>query len=235
MFGCSCCPPNINRFFGKFGSFLALVEEGHLTLEQYVSAVFRTPFGSVRVREAYATAGTVTVEADEYASDVLAARIPAWSGAWTAMLNGKPVTPTVQEGYAYFPVPSRFTLELDFGIAPVFVTADPRVRADAGRVALTYGPVVCCLEGADNGADIWQMSVDPADISRAEVSRDGLTGLCTVRMPAYRDGEPSGDGQACLYRPAEPSQTKRVTATFIPYFAFANRGKSDMAVWIRRH
>ena len=57
----------------------------------------------------------------------------------------------------------------------------------------------------------------------------------TVRMPAYRDGEPSGDGQACLYRPAEPSQTKRVTATFIPYFAFANRGKSDMAVWIRRH
>ena len=151
------------------------------------------------------------------------------------MLNGKPVTPTVQDGYAYFPVPSRFTLELDFGIAPVFVTADPRVRADAGRVALTYGPVVCCLEGADNGADIWQMSVDPADISRAEVSRDGLTGLCTVRMPAYRDGEPSGDGQACLYRPAEPAQTKRVTATFIPYFAFANRGKSDMAVWIRRH
>lgn len=79
------------------------------------------------------------------------------------------------------------------------------------------------------------MSVDPADIGRAEVSRDELTGLCTVRMPAYRDGEPSGDGQACLYRPAEPSQTKRVTATFIPYFAFANRGKSDMAVWIRRH
>jgi uncharacterized protein len=235
LFNCSCCPPNINRFFGKFGSFLALTEDGHVTLEQYVSADFRTPFGHVRVREAYATAGTVTAESDDYASDTLAFRIPAWSGKYTVVLNGQAVTPAVRDGYAYVSVPSAFRLELDFGIAPVFVSADPRVRADAGRVALTYGPVVLCMEGTDNGPDLWQMSVDPADISRAEVSRDPLSGLCAVRMPAYRDCAPEDGGTDGLYRPADRISERRVTASFIPYFAFANRGKSDMAVWIRRH
>ena len=143
VFGCSCCPPNINRFSensaasspGRGGA----PDAGAVRVGGIPHALRLRPRP-----EAYATAGTVTVEADGYASDVLAARIPAWSGAWTAVLNGKPVTPTVQDGYAYFPVPSRFTLELDFGIAPVFVTADPRVRADAGRVARTVG---CLLHG----------------------------------------------------------------------------------------
>ena len=58
---------------------------------------------------------------------------------------------TMFYGYAEFMVCKSFTLELDFNIKPVFVAANPLVSADNGKIALTYGPLVYCVEGADNG------------------------------------------------------------------------------------
>ncbi len=229
VFDCSCCPPNINRFFGEFGHFLVLEEDGHLTLEQYVSATVRSPLGTVRIAENYAVAGTATVSSSDYRSDVFCLRVPDWCESPTVTLNGAPYTPTVRDGYAYFTVGSSFEIALDFGIKPLFLAANPCVRADAGRVALVRGPIVFCMEGVDNGARLWQLSVDPADLSRAATEPDPLTGLVRIRMPASRDTAP-----AALYSRVDAITQSPAEAVFIPYFAFANRGKSDMAVWVRR-
>ena len=40
-------------------------------------------------------------------------------------------------------------LEIDFAMSPHFVRADPRVRADIGKIAIVRGPEVYCLEGCD--------------------------------------------------------------------------------------
>lgn len=229
VFDCSCCPPNINRFFGEFGHFLMLEEDGHLTLEQYVSATVRSSLGTARIAENYAVAGTATVSSSDYRSDVFCLRVPDWCESLTAAQNGAPCTPTVRDGYAYFAVGSAFEITLDFGIRPRFLTANPCVRADAGRVALVRGPIVFCLEGVDNGAKLWQLSVNPTDLSLAVTETDPLTELIRIRMPATRETAP--DSLYC--RTDEVAQT-RSEAVFIPYFAFANRGKSDMAVWVRR-
>lgn len=231
VFSCSCCPPNINRFFAEFGNFLCLEEEGHLTVEQYVSADYRTELGTLRLREHYATEGRATLSSADYRGRELMLRVPEWCDRkrMTVRLNGEPIAPDIRAGYLRVSVAPAFRLELDFGIRPRFVAADPRVRADAGRVALTYGPVVYCLEGVDNGSRLNQVSVDPADVLTAEVEKDPLHGLCTIRMPAYRDRSAAG-----LYYPAEDAKADPFTATFIPYYAFANRGESDMQVWVRR-
>ncbi len=230
VFDCSCCPPNINRFFGQFGRFLALEEDGHLTLEQYVGATIHSAYGTVQVSEQYATKGTVIVRSDDYHASQICLRIPAWSASLTATQNGIPVTPEVRNGYAYVPVTSAFELALDFGIRPVFVAANPRVRADAGKVALTYGPLVMCMEGIDNGENLFQLSVDPSDLAHATVEADPLSGLRRITMPAYREAETSE-----LYFGVPAGKPQALSATFLPYFAFANRGETDMAVWIRKY
>ena len=54
-------------------------------------------------------------------------------------------------------------------------------------------------------------------------------GLYSVEMEGFIDKE-----QDLLYFPARASEKEGKKLTFIPYFAFANRGESDMLVWVRR-
>lgn len=230
VFSCSCCPPNINRFFGRFADFLALDEYGHLTLEQYVSADIRSQYGTVTVKERYAGEGTVTVCSDHYSAKVLSLRIPSWCKECVAVLDGEPVRLTVDNGYAVIEVPTAFVLELDFCMQPTFVVSHPLVRENAGRVALVCGPVVYCLEGIDNGERLWQISVDPSELAHAKIEPDAFSGFCRIRMPAFRDHF----AEDRLYSAAENSGAEQITVTFLPYYTFANRGESDMAVWIRK-
>lgn len=230
VFGCSCCPPNINRFFAELGDILCLEEDGHLCVEQYIPADIRTAYGVLHMDGNYATEGKVTLSCEDYRADRIAVRVPEWCRGFTATLDGAEIVPAeVRDGYAYFGVGERFVLALDFHIAPVFVAANPLVRADVGRIALTMGPVVYCLEGVDNGAHLNQITVDPADLSGVQVLPDPLTGLRRIRLPACRD---KADDR--LYFAADEQKKMSVKAEFIPYFAFANRGESDMLVWVRR-
>lgn len=230
LFGCSCCPPNINRFFGRFGDFLAIEEGGHLTVEQYVSAALHSRYGTVTVTEQYAAQGTVTVSAQDYTAGTLCLRLPAWCREYSALLNGETVRLTAEDGYLTVSVPSAFELKLDFRMQPAFVTAHPLVHEDAGKVALTVGPVVYCLEGVDNGNRLWQVSVDPARLGDARIEPDSFSGFCRITVPAFRDR----CGADRLYPSGAAVEAEPFSAVFLPYYAFANRGESDLAVWIRK-
>lgn len=228
VFDCSCCPPNLNRFFAEIGSVIAVCEEDALFVEQYVSSDLTTAFGSVSIREQYALDGCVDIFSENYGKDRLAVRIPEWSRSLDCVLNGEKVLPECKEGYAYFTVEKNFSLSLNFHIAPVFVSANPNVRANVGRVALTYGPVVYCLEGVENGTRLNRISVSPSAAKEAKMIL-AFHGLYSVEMEGFIEKE-----QDLLYFPAWASEKEEKKLTFIPYFAFANRGESDMLVWVRR-
>ncbi|MBQ7335095.1 MAG: glycoside hydrolase family 127 protein [Clostridia bacterium] len=228
VFSCSCCPPNINRFFAELGSYICVEEGDSICVEQYISSDLKTAFGNLSIFEQYALDGKATLSSEDYTAGKITVRIPEWSRGVRAELNGKAVVPTICDGYAYFEVEKNFTLALDFCIAPMFVAANPRIRADVGRVALVRGPVVYCLEKADNGAHLNQITVDTADLEKVVVT-DDFHHLYSISMPAYRDAL-----QDRLYFAAEEAKSTPVTVKFIPYFAFANRGESDMLVWVRK-
>ena len=231
VFNCSCCPPNINRFFAELGSYLCLSENGHLTLEQYIPADITTELGSLSVRGDYAGKGKITLSSENYMSDTLAVRLPEWCTELDATADGKYIPYKKADGYIYFTVGNRFEISLDFHIRPYFIATNPLVRANVGRVALARGPVVYCLEGVDNGDHLNRISVDPADVVKAVVGDSSFCGLPTVTLPAYRDDDKSG-----LYFAVDTGSqsVSDIVAKFIPYFAFANRGPNDMQVWVRR-
>lgn len=229
VFGCSCCPPNINRFFGEFGSYLCVDDGDGLCIEQYVASDMQTPYGALRIREQYAIDGKVEISSDNYTAKTISLRVPEWCKRVTATRNGEAIELAIIDGYAAVEVDGAFTLALDFHIAPRFVAANPNVRSNAGRVALCYGPVVYCLEKADNGERLNRIEIAIDSLSDAKYERD-FHKLYSISLPAYR----AADNQN-LYFDAEESSLIPITAKFIPYFAFANRGESDMLVWVRRH
>ena len=102
-----------------------------------------------------------------------------------------------------------------------FLTANRRVHADAGRVAVTRGPVVYCLEGPDNPRDLHNIRLDPNGSWNPVPGPFLLPDLEGVgQMPVDDDR---------LYAPL--GETRQVSVRLIPYYAFANRGTSEMEVW----
>lgn len=229
VFSCSCCPPNINRFFGELGNYICVEDEDGLCVEQYIASKLQTVHGTLEIDGEYAKEGRVTLSSENYTAERICVRVPEWCKKLTVEQNGKNVSPVCGDGYASFEVDGKFTLTLNFHIAPMLLSANPNVRADVGRVALCYGPVVYCLEGVDNGKRLDQIEIDPVDLGKATLVED-FHPLYSITLPAYRLRP-----KDALYFDAAETQSEPIRAKFIPYYTFANRGASDMQVWVRRH
>ena len=229
VFGCSCCPPNINRFFAHLGDYICVDEGDSLCIEQYISAKLNTPHGMLTITEDYAREGKTKIVGIGYTAKTISLRVPEWCKKLTVALDGVVISPEVRDGYAYISVYKDFTLDLDFHISLTFVGANPLVRDNVGRIALMRGPVVYCIEGVDNGTRLNRIEVSTTALADAVETTD-FHGLYSVTLPAFRLQE-----KASLYFDADESTTEPIRIKCIPYFAFANRGKSDMQVWIRRH
>ena len=52
------------------------------------------------------------------------------------------------------------TFEISFDAQPVFVHANPQVRADSAKVAVLKGPLVYCVEEVDNGENLSSVMVN---------------------------------------------------------------------------
>lgn len=134
----------------------------------------------------------------------------------------------------------RVFLELDMPVTPL--AAHPQVRENAGRVAITRGPLVYALEGTDLPAGVSPtdvtLIVDPASAGVFQTLRrpELLGGVTAIRARARVSGTDTRDRPlyeplrtAAATRPAEP---RPLEVTLIPYFAWANRGPAPMEVWL---
>jgi DUF1680 family protein len=101
--------------------------------------------------------------------------------------------------------------------------ANQNVEADAGRVALQRGPIVFCAEWPDN----------PNGKVRNLLLPDDQT-LTATFQPSLLNGVETITGKAFGISKDENGQLAKTEQAFkaIPYFAWANRGRGEMAVWI---
>ncbi len=222
-FGCSCCPPNVTRVIADIGEFVCSYDENRVFLHQYMGC--SAAFGGVRldVETAYPCSGEVRVTVDGAKGKTLYLRIPGWCGSFTLSAPY-----TLANGYAAVQVPENaFEVTLQLEMQPRFVAADPRVRADAGKTAVAYGPLVYCAEGIDNRCSLASLRLDVnAPVTAEYRAFFGAPELTAKGFLAETDGKE-------LYAPVGSLRETPVDIKLIPYFAFANRGESDMRVWLR--
>jgi DUF1680 family protein len=96
---------------------------------------------------------TVYVRVPNRSTSTLYTSLPQVSGLRSLSVNGEIMTPIIRKGYAVirrnWKKGDRIEVELPMMVQRV--TADEKIVADRGRVALRYGPLVYNVERADNG------------------------------------------------------------------------------------
>ena len=236
-FDVACCPANIGRTLASLGQYLYARDADSLYVNQLISSSVAEAFGGVRFRLELESAlredfrGDFTLELEGEGRVTLRIRIPAWLEEPAFRLDGQPIQPELENGYTVltFARAGRQQLSLTGRARPRWVAANTRVRADAGRLALAFGPYVYCLEQTDNGENLSSLYVRPDTPVTLDEPDPALPGsLPVLRFQGLRLD--SGVGK--LYGAPDFRFTEeRLSA--VPYGLWCNREPGEMTVWLK--
>jgi DUF1680 family protein len=228
-----CCPPNLARLVSSLSGYLYSQREDAIAVHHYVTSEVRGNGIALRVRSDFPYQGgnVVEVQGDAPVEKALSFRVPDWAGRYDLSVNGEALAPPVDDGY----VTVRRTwapgdrVELNFELPVRMKFCRYEVEANRGRLALTRGPLVYCLEEVDNGPDLDAVAL-PSDRSFEPAEQPDLPdGVLALTGPGVRDDAQTGS----LYADKPPAAPE-ITVTAVPYYAWNNRGPGEMLVWIRR-
>ena len=222
VFDCSCCPPNITRFIASLGGMLYSFGEDTLFIHHYAESAVNNRELSLHVKTRYPWEGKICILYEKGVFKRIALRIPGWCENYTVTVNGEKLAVRPVKGYVYLDVeaPAEIALLLDMPVT--LMEANPKVQEDAGRVAVQRGPVIFCAEAVDNGEKLRDIAlVAGAGFEFHEDDTFPFLTSTALRRRPYAD----------LYKKYDSENMQTVSLKLIPYYAFANRGETEMLVW----
>lgn len=239
-FSCACCPPNLMRLVESLRSYLYRVSPEGVYVDQYIGSSMHFMRGGascvLKQKSAYPWKGAISflLTLDRPAEFQLALRLPGWCEKASLRINDEAVDYGALLNHGYILLRRAWhdgdRVELNLDMPVNLMAANPQVRADAGKAAIQRGPVVYCLEEADNGKNLSALSLK-RDTSFRFVPKVLPDAIPEIEFEGFRTCE-DGWSDDALYRPYAP-QEERVKLRAIPYFAWGNRGEGEMAVWLR--
>jgi uncharacterized protein len=216
---CPCCPSNLSRTFADLGKYIYSIENDNLWVHQYISSESTVNLGvpvQVKMESGLPWNGKVLVhvQPEETREFAVHLRKPSWNSLDSSdhdlTASGYDPRAAAYETIHRVWSSDGQTLEFYFDMSIRLRRAHPKVKGHTGKVALTRGPLVYCLESVDNpDVDIFTAQLDASSL-REKFAPD-LLGGCVVIHGMTMDGKP---------------------LKFIPYFLWTNRGASQMAVWV---
>jgi DUF1680 family protein len=240
-FGCSCCPPNVARLLMSLGQYIYGTDETTIYTHLYIGGEASVNVGENQIKlkqdTKYPWDGktVITLSAAKEQRFSLALRIPGWCQKAEIFVNGNPIdlTGLIRNGYAFIDRTwsNGDTVELQLEMTIQFLHANPKVRADAGKVAIQRGPMVYCIEEKDNGSNIPGITLQTEAAASTVFNQALLGGTQIINVSAYRQTD-TGWEDSRLYR-AFDSGRQQINVTAIPYCLWGNRGTGEMQVWIK--
>ena len=247
-FGTACCPSNIARLVASLGSYIYATTDRSIYVNLFVGSSTNLSLanGSVNVKMAtnYPWDGKINLQIDPVKKSFfgLYLRIPGWvqgktytnglyeyanfkADNYSLKVNGKDVVTKVESGYVViereWKIGDQVTYDLPMQVNRLISSSD--LKFDNNRVAIQRGPIVYCVEGADNDNKAWNFilpSTVDFEISDQTILDEPIKALSAI-VPVL---SVSADGSSLQ------TQKKKITA--IPYYTWANRGKNEMQVWL---
>jgi hypothetical protein len=244
-FDCSCCPTNICRFLASVPGYIYAQGNNSLYVNLFAQSSSTLQLNkklpvTISQETKYPWDGQVkiSVSPENTSQFALCLRIPGWAenqvvpsnlysfitpetDSVSVTINGEKFQFKTEKGYAVIDREWKQGDVVNYNIPMSIrrVEANKNVADDAGKVALERGPIVYCLEGIDNGADLMKLALPDSSKLTESFNSGELSGIVTI----------SGEAQI--------ENGKKVTAqkfTAIPYFVWNNRGADEMKVWIPR-
>jgi hypothetical protein len=239
---CFCCPPNTLRTICEAQNYAYTVGDKTIWCNLYGENELNTSFGKksplvLKQTTDYPYDGKVTLtfeQAPKKEMLKLNLRIPEWCDQATLTVNGDPVA-CAAKANSYVTVERVWkkgdVVELNLEMRVKLMESNPLVEETRNQTVIKRGPLVYCLESMDiEGGHKMDDVLIPADIKLTpkEVTIDGCR-LIALEGTARLTDETSWTNT--LYREVgKNNQTVKIR--LIPYFAWGNRGKADMTVWM---
>jgi DUF1680 family protein len=247
-FGTACCPSNIARLVASIGNYIYATSEKSIYVNLFVgsSTTLSLTGGSVTVKMAtnYPWEGKINLQIDpvKKSSFSVYLRIPGWEQGktftnglyefanfkpsnYTLKVNGVEVATRVESGYLVvereWKKGDQILYDLPMQVNRLVSSAN--LKFDNNRVAIQRGPMVYCVEGADNDNKAWDFIVPSTvdfEVSDQTILDEPIKALSAI-VPVMTV---SADGNSM--------QMERKKITAIPYYTWANRGKNEMQVWL---
>ena len=247
-FGTACCPSNIARLIASLGNFIYGYADNKIFVNLFVGSEtsFTLPKGEMqfKMQTNYPWSGDVkcVLGMKKKIKTAIAFRIPGWSkgipapGNLYTFFDNKEEKPTLlingvenryidQDGYAVVDREWKDgdVVEYKIPMAIKKVVARNELKLDNNRMALQRGPLVYCVEGADNNGKAWNI-VSPKDAvyttENMNIVNENVVSLASY-LPVLKI---SDDGLS--------ANTNSIKVRAIPYYSWCNRGSNPMQVWL---
>jgi DUF1680 family protein len=225
---CPCCPPMFLKLMGTLPRLIYTHDASSLDVNQFIGSRASLDVGTTRVNVRQVTdypwdeTVTLHVEPVEPAEFTLRVRVPGWCGGMRVSVNGEPVGDMAPD-HGYLPIRRTWkpgdVVAIDLPMPVTRMTADPRVKADVGRVAIRRGPLIYAFEAIDNGGHLRDLVIGSEATFTPEPRPDLLGGVTVLRGKAAVLGTEGGSSP--------------IEVLAIPYFANANRPNAGpLMVWM---
>lgn len=247
-FECSCCPTNICRLLPSVPGYMYAQQENNVYVNLFAASTVTLPFGKksliIEQQNNYPFNGDLKflIQSKDKLAFTMRIRIPGWArkeaiasdlyafkGAKqedvVISINGSPVAYTMDKGYAVisreWKKGDKVEMNLPMDVQRVY--SNEKLKDNQGLVSLQRGPLTYCAEWADN-QDRTSNLVLPASATLVpEYRADLLNGVTMLKGEAI--AVTTGKDNLSV-----SSHSQNFIA--IPYYAWANRGKGEMAVWL---
>jgi len=238
-FGCACCPPNVARLLASIGKYIYLYNNSEIYVNLYIGSEAEFLINNQKVKiiqgSSYPFKDEVNFKiiTDGEAYFTLNLRIPSWCDKFEIKINGELLTDfSLEDGYVSITRnwKSNDKVEIILPTQLKRVYSNPLVRENIGKVAIVKGPVVFCIEEADNGANLHLIYLAKDSNLELRFDENLLRGIYVVCADGYKIVEDDFKDQ--LYKTDFKYTYRPAKIKFIPYFAWANRKKGEMRVWI---
>ncbi len=249
-FGTACCPANIARLTASVGDYIYGISPEGLWVNLFIGNTATLKIAkqdvAVSLETQYPWDGKVNLRLDPKSKSKFAVhlRVPGWANnkpvpgdlyrfidqrnaAIVLKVNGKIITPEIKQGYIVINREWRKgdVVEYELPMEVREVLAHDQVKQNQDRVALQRGPLVYCVEGADNEGKAWNFIVPEGTTYTENFQPEVLNGVMTIHFEGLVMSPNEG---------AQSIQTNKKTITAIPYYAWNNRGQNEMQVWLPR-
>ncbi|MDE3248813.1 MAG: glycoside hydrolase family 127 protein [Bacteroidota bacterium] len=248
-FGTACCPANIARLVASLGNYIYAKTDNGIWVNLFVgsntSITLKEGMVAVQQQTNYPWDGRITIKLDpaRKMNFGLHLRIPGWyreqawagglykaSGRETAkpvfQVNGQPVD-YVADSLGYAVINRTWkkgdVLSFEYAMPVERVSSRDELKQDKDRVALQRGPLVYCVEGADNNGKAWNL-VFPGNVAVTTTNYKVVDEPVVALQALVPVLSTSPDGLSVT--------TTQQQVTAIPYYTWCNRGSNPMQVWM---
>jgi DUF1680 family protein len=236
-----CCPPNVVRTISEVSNYAYSVSEKGLWVNLYGGNYLSTKQddGSVlklKQETNYPWDGDIKIIMEEppVKQFSIFMRIPGWANSSRFLLNGKPFAPKINSGYAE--INRKWMkgdkIEMILPMVAKLMEANPLAEEIRNQLAVKRGPVVYCLESADIPKDknVFQLSI-PVN-TKFQTRLISIDNSDIIALEGNARLIDNSQWKNKLYKEVSNQNNIPVPIRLIPYYAWGNRGHTEMTVWL---